>query len=163
MKILSIEKEIFNNTKGKFFELHDITIEIVSIPMYLSTMSCRPKFIYFLFPWKRRRYIISVNSRKEFSRYSIPIDLLSDTLITGWFAHELGHVVQYERMNLKEFLAFPFKYFFSSNFRKSFEIQATDLAREIGFGNEFSEVEFFLKNDSRVSKKYRERFRNFYL
>ncbi len=155
--------KIFNNTKSRFVELHDVNIEMKPIPMYLATMNCRPAVTSFLFPFKKHNYIISVNSKKNFSRYSIPIDSLNETMVTGWFAHELGHIVQYQKMNRGEFIIFPFKYFFNLNFRKKFEIEATDIARKIGFGNEFSEVEKFLRDDERVNKKYQERFKKFYM
>lgn len=155
--------ETFNNTKVHFLELHGVSIKITFIPMYFATMNSRPCITSFLFPWRRHNYIISINSRKNFSRYSVPTGLLNETILTGWFAHELGHIIQYERMNLAEFVAFPFKYFFSLSFRKNFEIEATDIAKEIGFGNEFSEVENFLRSDKRVNKKYQERFKKFYV
>ena len=156
-------KKIFNNTRSRFVELHNVNIEIVFTPMFLSTMNCRPRLASLVFPWRKRRYIISVNSRKNFGRYSIPVESLSDEVLAGWFGHELSHVVQYEKMSLIELIAFPFKYFFNLDFRKNFEIEATHIAREIGFGNELSEVEKFLRNDRRVNKKYQERFRRFYI
>ncbi len=155
--------ETFTNTKSRFFQLQNVNIELVPTPLYLATMKCRPKTTSFLFPWKKHEYVISVNSKEKFSRYSIPVHSLNDILLTGWFAHELGHIVQYERMNLIEFITFPFKYFLDLDFRKNFEIEATDIAREVGFKNEFNEVENFLVNDQRVSKKYQERFKRFYV
>ncbi len=154
---------IFNNTRNRFLALHKVNIEIVSTPIYLATMKCRPKITSFLLPWKKHDYVISVNSKKNFSRYSIPIGSLNDIVLTGWFAHELGHIVQYEKMNLIEFITFPFRYFLDLDFRKNFEIGATDIARAIGFENEFSEVEKFLMNDGRINKKYRDRFKKFYV
>ncbi len=155
--------KIFNNTRNRFIELHGVNIEIKSIPMCLATMNCRPHIASFLFPWGKHNYIISVNSRKNFGRYSIPVESLSNEVLAGWFGHELSHVVQYEKMSLIELIAFPFKYFFNLDFRKNFEIEATHIARGIGFGNELSEVEKFLRSDRRVNKKYQERFKRFYI
>jgi len=155
--------ETVNETRNRFVKLHNVNIKIAFIPMSLATMNCRPTIKSFLFPWKKREYVVSVNSREDFSQYTIPISALGKTALMGWFGHELSHILQYERMGFRELIKFPFKYFLDLSFRKNFEVECTKIAREIGFSDEFNEVEKFLRNDQRVHKKYRYRFERLYI
>ena len=116
--------------------------------------------IFFCF--KKAKYKISINANKTFKKFSIPIDCLSESIILGWFGHEIAHILQYEKMSYFEKLFFVFKYVFNKKFRKNFETKADEITKERGLEKELKEGINFTLTDPRVSNAYKKRTREFY-
>lgn len=161
MNLPSDIKQKIDAIKEHFPELGDLKIHIVYRPLSFSTMTCRPSFLP-AFPWQSRRYVLSVNSGKEFKKHTLPIRCVEAEILDAWIAHELCHIIQYERMSFWEIVKLPFRYFLNLNFRKNFETECDLLAISKGFGEGLKKGQEFVASDPRVSAEYKKTMEKFY-
>ncbi len=107
---------IFQKAKARYPELKHVDINITFNKGRFFTMQAviRPSSIFN----KKRKYSINVNPRREniFSK-------LSEEDVTGWFGHELAHVIDYETMSNSKLLIFILRYLLDFRFRFSVEIK----------------------------------------
>jgi len=94
---------------------------------------------------------------------SLLIEELPDDVIIGWFAHELGHVVDYSNYSFLGMLGFGLRYLFSSSFRKKIEHRADQIAIEHGFHEEILATKKFLFTHDLIDDKYRKKMKKYYM
>ena len=153
---------IFKQAKKYYLETENVSIKLKFTPLYYSTMTSRPKISSFLFPWKKHQYVVNINSFKKTKTFSVPITYFNDSILLGWFGHELAHITQYEKMKTMKFLIFPFLYIFNKKFRRKFEIEADNITKKRGLEKKLVEGIKFIIQDPRVSNAYKIRTKKFY-
>lgn len=118
--------QYLERTRAKFEELNDVDITLVFNNSFFFTMisilDLRNVF------GKKRKYLIVINQK----RTKVLINLSSINYI-GWFAHELSHIVEYEKMTNTELFKFTLKYLLDRKFRFSVEKKVTIIAIKKGF------------------------------
>lgn len=155
-------EEIFYKAKKYYPELDNISIKLKYTPLFYETMTATPSIYSFLFPWKKRSYVISINSGKQFGRYNVPISSFNDSILLGWFGHELAHLIQYEKMDWLEIMFLPYNFIFNQQFRKKFELEADKITKERGLEKELIKGIKFILEDQRVNRLYKEKTKKYY-
>lgn len=127
-----------------------------------STMQAQPIFTLKSFFSGLNTYRIRVSKFVRGS-HSFSVDELPDDVLIGWFAHELGHVKDYQEHTLIGMLFFGVKYVLSAKFRKRIEHRADQIAIEHGFHNEVLATKKFLFHHEAIENSYRLKMKRFYM
>ena len=143
-------KTIFNKTKTVYQETRDLPIELKFKKDIFFTMRGGVNYTSLL--GKKRKYFVFVNVNKK-----VLLSELDEINITAWFAHELAHIVEYEKMSNWNLLIFLIKYTFSLEFRFMVEKRVNAYAANNGFANEmFSTWKKFLSLKEVVNSRYKQ-------
>jgi hypothetical protein len=129
-----------------FPELKEVNIDMVLTPGG-APMEATP-VIKSLFGFrKNRKYLVLLNNAED--SYFDPILLRSlpfDAQV-GVLAHELGHIVYYQDLNIFEFGKWGLMYLFDDNFRATHE-RSTDLMPVYyGLGSQIYQYAYFVRYD----------------
>lgn len=128
-----------------------------------STMQARPKFSSFFKSKKNREYVILISEKiKITDKVFYTKDLPKDVFI-GWIGHELGHIMDYESRNKFNLIWFGIKYLFSENHIVEAERAADSFAIAHNMEIYILKTKDFILNNAKISEKYKQRIRKFYL
>lgn len=92
----------------------------------------------------------------------LKVDNLERDVLTGWLAHEFGHLVDYQRHGPLGMAWYGLRYIFSKSFARRAEHQADVIAVKHGFYPEVLETKKFLSS-KRISEKYRRKLQDIYM
>ncbi|MEM6628044.1 MAG: hypothetical protein AAF694_00150 [Bacteroidota bacterium] len=145
-----------------FPELQNTPIYFLYRPIRTATMQARPWLDILFRRRSRRSYVILIKKRADFSP-DIPIHQLPHEVLVGWFAHELGHIMDFKRRNLFSMLRFLFGYLYDPTYRTQAEKTADFFAIQRGMGKHIVSKRSFLSKHHGLSQAYRERLRRHYL
>lgn len=98
----------------------------------------------------------------EIAQYIKPAELPRQVLV-GWFAHELGHVVDYHRRSFIGLLWFILGYVLFPTHRAGAERRADLFALEKGFGKELMATKLYILEQSGLPDSYKERIKKYYM
>jgi hypothetical protein len=122
-------QEIFNKTKNVYQETRNLNIKLKFKKDIFFTMRGAVKYGS-LFS-KNRKYFLFVNLNKK-----VFLSELDESNLKAWFAHELAHIIEYDKMSNWELFIFLIKYTFNSKFRFIVEKRVSAYATNNGFANE---------------------------
>ncbi|MEP0985278.1 hypothetical protein [Ekhidna sp.] len=94
---------------------------------------------------------------------SIKISNLPENVLKGWFAHELGHVVDYAPHSTFQMITYGLKYLFSDSFKKAVEHRADEIAIDAGFHQEILATKEFVFNHDLIDEPYKDQMRKYYM
>lgn len=136
-------------------ELRDVEIEMVLINGG-APMESRPEIATLFGPRKNRRYQVLLNNEQPSYFEPILLRSLPFDAQVGILAHELGHVVYYEQLNLLQFGKWGIDYLQSDEFRAKHE-RSTDLMPVYhGLGSQIYQYAYFVRKDSTCKAFYEE-------
>lgn len=155
-------KSCFREAFFRFPELHQyaVVLEQHGAPGY--TMRAQPVPNFSIFSRKHRSYRIQVSDHLDVSRYVRPAELPREVLV-GWFAHELGHLIDYHRRSFLNLLWFIIGYVLFATHRAGAERRADLFALQKGFGNELMATKLYILEQSELPDSYKNRIRKYYL
>lgn len=154
-------KQCFLKVLSHYPSLHKYDIEVKRKKVKSATMQAQPVFSFKGLFGGAKKYKIKLGKYVQDSD-NIAINDLPEEVITGWFAHELGHLVDYESYSGGQMIWYGLKYLLSGNFRKKVEYEADYIALKSGFYEEIlAAKKFVLENN--IGKDYLDRIREFYL
>jgi len=155
-------KNSFKKVMLRYHELHDCEITLVQGPLSSSTMQAQPiiklAHIFGQTNKYRVRLALLVRDSKNIKVADLPADVL-----TGWFAHELGHLVDYRPYNNFQMLIYGFRYLVSGNFKVKVEHAADYIAISHGFRDEIIATKRFILENDLVGDDYKEAIRRYYM
>lgn len=155
-------KQSFLKVIERYDSLHQYEIVLTQRRVKSSTMQAQPTFrpVDILKGVKRYEVKLGVFVRdsKELRVTDLPQDVL-----TGWFAHELGHIVDYEPYNNFQMMKYGFKYLTSEKFRIEAEQAADYIAIKHGFHEEIIATKEFILDHDLVEESYKQKIRKYYL
>ena len=125
-------------------------------------MRAQPIFNGGIFNRKTRHYRVQMSNHVKIAQYVKPKDLPRDVVV-GWFAHELGHVVDYHRKNLLSLIWFIIGYVLFPTHRTGAERRADLFALDRGFGAELMATKVYILDHSSLPNKYKKRIRKYYM
>lgn len=166
VKFRNVEKESirqsFLEVVKRYDSLHQYEIVLTQKRIKASTMQAQPTFRPIDIFEGVKRYEIKLG---VFVRdcEDLKISELPEDVLTGWFAHELGHVVDYEPYNNLQMLSYGLKYLFSEKFRIKAEQAADYIAIEHGFHDEIIATKEFILDHDLVEETYKKKIRKYYL
>ncbi|SNS69281.1 hypothetical protein SAMN05421640_0876 [Ekhidna lutea] len=94
---------------------------------------------------------------------SIKVSELPEAVLKGWFAHELGHVVDYAPHSTLGMIRYGIKYLVSDRFRKMVEHRADEIAIEAGFHKEILATKRFVFDHDLIDDGYKNQMRKYYM
>ena len=152
-----IEKA-FKKALNHYPELHDEKIELKYYNIN-SVMQSRPN-IFSLF-FKKRIYYIIIN--KNSKNTGLSYKNLNQETLTGWFGHELAHIVDYKKMNNFQLTIFGLKYLFSNTFKRNIERKTDKLTIKKGLGKQLIKSIKAITRNPKINLDYRQKISKFYL
>ncbi len=155
-------KDCFQEAFSSFPELHryPMVLEQHDSPGY--TMRAQPVPGLSILRRKSRKYRVQMSNHLNISRYVRPAELPREVLI-GWFAHELGHVVDYHRRSFWSLMWFVIGYILFATHRAGAERRADLFALQKGFGKELMATKRYILEQSKLPDSYKNRIRKYYL
>jgi hypothetical protein len=125
-------------------------------------MRAQPIFNFQFWNKKKRHYRIELSNHTELEKH-IPLPELPETVLTGWFAHELGHVVDYQHRSAVGLIRFGIGYIFMPTYRIGAERQADLYAIEHGFADHLLATKTFILEQSSLPDHYKKRIQKYYM
>ncbi|MFT6856675.1 MAG: hypothetical protein ACJA0X_002657 [Cyclobacteriaceae bacterium] len=152
----------FLNVLNSYKTLHPYKITLTKRLLESTTMQAQPEFSLNSLFGGARTYEIKLSQYVRHSNKITVADLPEDVL-TGWFAHELGHLVDYENYNGMEMLWYGTKYLLFEKFKKSAEHRADWVAINTGFVNEIIAAKMYILESEYLDEKYKNQIKKYYL
>ncbi|MEX1003645.1 MAG: hypothetical protein WDZ35_16115 [Crocinitomicaceae bacterium] len=157
-KIIAIFKEVLE----EFESLHNCEIVLGRKRLRSSTMQAQPDIRLWDIFSTTNRYKVNlgyhIKDKEELIIANVP-----DEVLKGWFAHELGHLVDYRQHSNLKMLAFGFKYVFSSSFRMKAEHDADYIAIKYGFFEEILATKDYILDHDLIEDEYKAKIKKYYL
>lgn len=114
--------------------------------------------------WNRakRHYRIDISNHTTLEHH-VPLSELPEDVLVGWFAHELGHIVDYQHRTAIGMIRFGIGYFLMPTFRIGVERQADIYAIEHGFAEYLLATKTFILEQSSLPNHYKKRIQKYYM
>ncbi len=146
-----------------FPELDDYSIEFkFRKSLKNRVMQAQPKIKTFFRSKEKRHYKITMSKNLVMKDTTMTLDQLPLEILVGWFAHELGHIMDYKDRSAGNLLGFAIKYLTSKPFIKHSELRADALAADNGCAKHLIRTKKFILFDSRFSKEYKAKIKELY-
>ncbi|GAA5043345.1 hypothetical protein GCM10011506_46630 [Marivirga lumbricoides] len=155
-------KDSFLKVMKEYESLHDYQITLTQSRIKASTMQAQPIINLKSIFTGIKKYEIKLGVYVRDSETITVADLPEDVL-TGWFAHELGHLVDYEAFSNIKMVLYGLKYLISEKFKIKVEHAADYIAIENGFRDEIIATKNFILNHETLEEAYKEQIRKYYL
>jgi len=136
-----------------FPELKETSIDMI-LTKDGAPMESTPSIWSLFGPGRGRKYQVLLNNSQN--SYFDPILLRSlpfDAQV-GILAHELGHVVYYENLNILQFAKWGLKYLQDNKFRADHERSTDMMPVYHGLGSQIYQYAYFVRNDSSCLEFY---------
>jgi hypothetical protein len=152
----------FNEVFLAYDVLHDYPITLVQKKMKKTTMVAQPVVGFTSLFGGKKEYVIKlgyhVRDSDKLAIRNLPINVLK-----GWFAHELGHIVDYEKRSAFSMVGYGLRYSTSQSFKKDVEHEADSIAINHGFFKEIIATKKFILENELVSQDYKDRINRYYM
>jgi len=126
-----------------------------------ATMQAQPLWDFLFHSREGRHYQIFVNETQE--NNGIYYKDLSFNSLVGWIGHELAHILDYSKKENPELVTFITSYITSKKSMRHTECEADETAIHHGLGKQLLEGSNYFYHNKRISKKYREHHKSYYL
>jgi hypothetical protein len=126
-------------------------------------MQAQPVFSDIFSSKKKREYIINVKPIFNTGADSILVHELPDTVLQGWLAHEMGHLMDYRERTGFELIIFGIQYSLFDDYVASVEKAADVYAIQAGFADHIIATKEFILKDGVFPEWYLEKIEDFYL
>lgn len=155
-------RNCFRKALQGYPELAERKITLLMRPVARTNMRAQPVIDFYFFNKKRRRYKIEISNHPNFARY-LSLEDLPETVLVGWFAHELGHVLDYLHRSAWNMIKFGLGYWWFHNFRIGAERKADVFAIQNGFADEVIATKKYILEQSSLPNRYKDQIRKYYL
>lgn len=144
----------------KALHKHEILVQRRSIPQ--TTMRAQPIIDSQFWNTSTRRYKVEISNHAKLKEY-IRIDTLPEDVLVGWFAHELGHIMDYLDRGVWSMIKFGIGYQYFHTFKIGAERKADVYAIEHGFASQLLETKKYILENSKLPDAYKNRIERFYM
>ncbi len=155
-------KEWFAETLAAYPELLSHPIYLRKLPTRYSTMRAQPVLNWQFWRRRTRHYRVDFSSHLEVTEH-VRVRELPREVVVGWFAHELGHIVDYLHRPWRGMIAFGLGYALWSRYMRQAERRADSIAVDHGFGAEVIATKHYLMDHATLPEHYKSRLRKYYL
>lgn len=155
-------KECFETVLKAYEILHPYEITLEQRSIRNTTMQAKPIIGFFDLFGKRKRYKVNL-ARNVSDSDDIVVRKLSEEVLTGWFAHELGHLADYEQYSNMGMVRFGLRYLTSHRFKRQAEHAADLIAVQHGFREEIIATKNFILEHDLLGDDYKSRIRRYYM
>ncbi|ADR20561.1 hypothetical protein MATR_18160 [Marivirga tractuosa] len=155
-------KNSFLEALSKFEDLHEYPITLYQKRVKSSTMQAQPiislKNIFSGVKRYRIKLGVYVSSSERLKIEEVP-----QKVMTGWFAHELGHLIDYLSYSNFGMIKYGLQYVLSNSFKIKAEHEADYIAIKKGFRDEIIATKEWVLNHDLVGQRYKDRLNKYYL
>lgn len=155
-------KKCFHQAFEGFPQLHDHPIFVRRSSDFKSTMRAQPVFNRWFWNKSKRYYNIDISTRAQLADH-IRLENLPREVLIGWFAHELGHVMDYRDRSGWNLIGFGLGYWLFPTHRIGAERQADVFAIEQGFADYLVATKQYIIEHSSLSNVYKDRIKRYYM
>lgn len=155
-------RNCFSEVLSNFDRLHDFEITLIMGKIKSSTMQAQPVISFKSIFTGVKRYRIKLN-RHIRDHQELKIDDVNQKVLKGWFAHELGHLVDYKRRSNFQMILFGLKYLLSKKFKKKVEHDADYIAITHGYKEEILATKRYIIENDLIGEKYKKKILKYYL
>lgn len=149
---------------SQFPELEKVSIDFLfKDKIKNAKMQAQPKMSFIFKNRKKRDYKIKISRMVQVGDQLQPIETLPQEILVGWFAHELGHIVDYTKRSAMNMTGFGLRYVTSRRFLKKAERRADVFAVKHGFADHIIKTKEYILEDSDFSNDYKSRIDDLYL
>lgn len=139
---------------------HDL--QLIQRPIPETTMRAQPIFNAAFWNPSKRAYKVEISNHTKLESF-IKIAELPANVLIGWFAHELGHVMDYLDRSGWNLIRFGLGYYFFPTFRMGAERKADLYAIQANFAKEIIETKTFILEHYEMPNVYKDRIRKYYM
>lgn len=155
-------KECFLKVYDQYDALHKYDITLAQKPVKSSTMQAQPVLsMKSLFTGVKKFQIklaVYVKDSQE-----IKVNDLPDEVLVGWFAHELGHLVDYEPRSNFGMMIYGFRYLTSKKYKRKVEHKADNIAVENGFASSIIATKRYILENDFLGDSYKAIINKYYM
>lgn len=155
-------REWFAETLAAYPELQDRPIYLRKLATKRSTMRAQPVLNSAFFRRATRHYRVDFSNHLNVTEHVVVQDLPRDVVV-GWFAHELGHIVDYLNRPVLGMISFGLGYALWSRYMRKAERVADTIAVNHGFGVEVRATKNYLMDHATLPPHYKKRLEKYYL
>ncbi len=155
-------RDCFSKTFQQFTSLHDHPFSLEQLSLKNYTMRAQPVINWAFWHRASRHYRVQTSNHLQLRQY-IQMEELPEEVLTGWFAHELGHIMDYRERSALNMMFFLLRYLLVPNYRMGAERRADLFAIEQGFGDALMATKRYILDQSKLPEKYKQRIRRYYL
>lgn len=154
-------EKCFEEVFASYKNLHKYEILIEQKKIGSTTMTAQPMITFKSLFNGVRKYKITIGMYVKDS--NIKVSELPEQVLKGWFAHELGHLSDYEKYSNLEMIVYGLKYKFSASFKREVEYKADYIALEKGYKKEVLATKRYILLGKVFPKKYIKEMIKYYL
>jgi len=155
-------REWFAETLATYPELQGRKIYLRKLAMKRSTMRAQPVINRYFFRRATRHYRVDFSDHMDVTEHVL-VQKLPRAVVVGWFAHELGHIVDYLNRPVLGMISFGLGYALWSRYMRKAERVADTIAVNHGFGAEIRATKHYLLDHATLPPHYKERLKKYYL
>ena len=155
-------RECFLTVLKEYPALHPYPITLEQKNLKGSTMQAQPIIRLSNLFSSQKRYRVRL---AHFVRDSpdLPIHELDPAVLTGWFAHEMGHLVDFEGRSNLGMVGYGLRYLVSTKHQRQAEHEADYIALKAGFYDEIMATKEFLLNHVLIDDGYKAKLHKYYM
>lgn len=155
-------KQNFTEVMETYTKLHDFEVILEQRKIKNTTMQAQPIINFNNLIKGIKQYKISLAIHIRDSPNAKVEDLPSE-VIRGWFAHELGHLIDYCSYNNWKMIQYGIKYISSKSFKKEIEHRADRYAIDHGFGEDIIAAKKFIFKSPLFGSSYKQLMKDYYM
>jgi len=152
----------FQEALAGYAPLHDHSIHLRRKYLKDMTMRAQPVINGAFFRKDSRAYRVDIQDHTRINE-SVRVPDLPERVLVGWFAHELGHVMDYHHRSWSNLMKFGLGYWLFPTFRVGAERKADLYAIEYGFAEAIMATKQFLLEESSIPNRYKDRLTRYYM
>ncbi|RED94907.1 hypothetical protein [Marinoscillum furvescens] len=142
--------------------LQSYSITLLQKPIKSSTMQAQPVISFKSLISGVKSYRVKLAEYVRDSKQVKVADLPEDVL-TGWFAHELGHIADYEPYSNLGMISYGLRYLISDRFKREVEHAADYMAIAHGFKDEILASKHWILDHEFSDNTYQDKIKKYYL
>ena len=154
-------KNCFISVVNEFSTLHGHLIILNKTNIKSTTMQAQPILNKSFFSKKKRSFRVDYRETTLIHE-DIKVKDLPYEVLQGWFAHELGHIVDYQERSGWDMIKFGINYLISDRCKTGAEKRADYYALQNGFKNEILAMKKYLIDHAHIDEKYKKRIKKYY-
>ncbi len=155
-------KDAFLEVWQDYPSLHSYDFEVIQMQLDASTMEARPVINLGDIFSNKRQYRLNVGL-KVLDSDDLTLAGLPKNVLKGWFAHELGHIVDYENHSNAGMVAYGIRYSLSDHYKREREHEADSIAIRHGFREDVIATKKYLMESEFISSTYQAQLEKYYM
>ncbi|WP_439487297.1 hypothetical protein [Algoriphagus sp.] len=155
-------KDAFLEVWQHYPSLHSYDFEVIQMQLDASTMQARPVIDLGDVFSNKRQYRLNVGL-KVLDSGDLTLAGLPKNVLKGWFAHELGHIVDYENHSNLGMVTYGIRYSLSDRYKRDREHTADSIAIRHGFRDEIVTTKKYLMENDFISPTYQSQLKKYYM